>query len=163
MSGEGYSTTACAKQVLGFPAVKAFDSGNLKAVAKAISEKYPDKPLVFLGDDDTHLVNHPQVRRNTGRVKAEEAARELGGTVVFPIFAPGEQAGDPAGFTDFNDLATKSVLGPEGLERQVKGFVDDVIAKHQSASQTQTQTQVEERVQERVQTQEMKRTRSARM
>jgi N12 class adenine-specific DNA methylase/antirestriction protein ArdC/phage/plasmid primase-like uncharacterized protein len=158
--GEGYSTVASVKQALGFPVVTAFDSGNLKAVAISLREKYPDKPFVFLGDDDTHLANS-EIGRNTGRVKAEEAAREVRGVAIFPIFAPGEQTNDPAGYTDFNDLATKSVLGPEGLERQVKGFVDDVIAKQQS--ETQQQALVDEQVQERVQTLEVKRTRSAHM
>ena len=34
-------------------------------------------------------------------------------------------------FTDFNDLATKSVLGREGIGRQVRSVVDDVIERHQ--------------------------------
>ncbi|MDR8093144.1 DUF1738 domain-containing protein [Burkholderia gladioli] len=157
--GEGYATMSSATEPLGFPTVAAFDSGNLKAVAIALHEKYPEKPIVVLGDDDTHLVNNPQVRRNTGRVKAEEAAKEVGGTALFPIFAPGEQQGDPAGFTDFNDLANKSILGREGIERQVKGYVDAVIEKHHTLSNEQTQQQEQKRVQ---QPQE-KRARSARM
>ncbi|MDN7880061.1 zincin-like metallopeptidase domain-containing protein [Burkholderia aenigmatica] len=157
--GEGYATMSSAKEPLGFPTVAAFDSGNLKAVAIALHEKYPEKPVVILGDDDTHLVNNPQVRRNTGRVKAEEAAKEVGGTALFPIFAPGEQQGDPAGFTDFNDLANKSILGREGIERQVKGYVDEVIEKHRTLTNEQTQQQEQKNAQQ----QQEKRTRSVRM
>ena len=120
---------------------------------------------------------------NVGRVKAEEAARTVGGKALFPIFAPGENA-YPAELapvtpqryrahlratqaladaqkgvkgatltetqtaelkraqlsdkelaalermkvhTDFNDLATRSVLGREGVERQVKVEVGRMI------------------------------------
>jgi putative DNA primase/helicase len=47
-----------------------------------------------------------------------------------PIFAPGEQSSDPKKFSDFNDLATKSTLGSEGIKRQVCSVVDAVIEKH---------------------------------
>ena len=94
-------------------------------VAKALHEKYPDKPIVIAGDDDKHLEATQGV--NPGRSKAEEAARAVGGKLLLPIFAPGEQAANPKGFTDFNDLATKSVLGQEGIARQVRSVVDDVI------------------------------------
>ena len=59
-------------------------------------------------------------------------AKAVGSKVLLPIFAPGEQAANPKGFTDFNDLANKSVLGKEGIERQVRSIVDSVIEKHQA-------------------------------
>ena len=34
------------------------------------------------------------------------------------------------GRTDFNDLANKSVLGKDGIDRQVRCAVQDVIARH---------------------------------
>jgi putative DNA primase/helicase len=123
--GEGYATAGSLSQTLGFATVAAFDSGNLVPVAKALHEKYPDKPIVIAGDDDKHLEATQGV--NPGRSKAEEAARAVGGKLLLPIFAPGEQAANPKGFTDFNDLATKSVLGQEGIARQVRSVVDDVI------------------------------------
>jgi putative DNA primase/helicase len=156
--GEGYATMCSAKQALGFPTVAAFDSGNLKAVAVALKERYPEKPIVFLGDNDVHL-EQSALKRNPGKVKAQEAAREVGGTAIFPIFAPNEQDRDPAGFTDFNDLATKSVLGCEGLQRQVKGYVDDVIERHQAQTKQQAPTEQ----QELVQTQQIKRARKVAM
>jgi putative DNA primase/helicase len=33
-------------------------------------------------------------------------------------------------FTDFNDLANKSALGQEGVDRQVRSLVDQVVEKH---------------------------------
>ena len=36
------------------------------------------------------------------------------------------------GFRDFNDLATKSILGKEGLERQAKAIVSAAIEKQQA-------------------------------
>ena len=127
-------------QSLGFATVAAFDSGNLIHVAKALHEKFPDKPIIIAGDDDKHLAATHGI--NPGRSKAEEAAKAVGGKVLLPIFAPGEQAANPKGFTDFNDLANKSVLGREGIERQVNFLVDSVIVKHQvQIHQTQEQQQ----------------------
>ncbi|UEQ17618.1 DUF5710 domain-containing protein (plasmid) [Xanthomonas phaseoli pv. manihotis] len=137
--GEGYATAAQVSQALGYGTVAAFDSGNLEAVAKALHEKYPDKPIVIAGDDDQAVQNNP------GKTKAKEAARAVGGTAFFPIFAPGEQAGNPKGFTDFNDVATKSALGVEGVERQVQAAVGKAIEKHQARAEQQTQKQEQQR------------------
>jgi len=143
--GEGFATAGSLSETLGFPTVSAFDFGNLVLVAKALQEKFPDKPIV----ESTQGYN-------PGRSKANEAAKAVGGKVILPVFAPGEQAYpdnlEPvtpdkarAGvlsdeqmeaiaqmkiFTDFNDLATKSVLGKEGIERQVRSLVYSVIDKH---------------------------------
>lgn len=87
---EGYATAATIAEALGFATVAAFDSGNLEAVAKALHQKFPDKPVIIAGDDDRHLVmTHGS---NPGREKAEAAARAVGGKAIFPIFAPGESA-----------------------------------------------------------------------
>jgi len=140
--GEGYATASSLRQTLGFATVAAFDSGNLLPVAKALQAKFPDKPVVIAGDDDQHLEATQEI--NPGRSKAEEAAKAVGGKVLLPIFAPGEQAANPKGFTDFNDLATKSVLGREGIERQVRAVVDDVIERERARS-VEPQQQVEKR------------------
>ena len=180
---EGYATAATNAEVIGFATVAAFDAGNLAAVALALHEKFPEKPVLILGDDDRQLELTQGV--NAGRVKAQEAAKAVGGTALFPIFAPGENAypaelapitppiyrahlraikaledaqQDSEGakltdqqvaalkgallsdaqlealarmksHTDFNDLATRSVLGREGVERQVKAEAVRVIRK----------------------------------
>ena len=154
--GEGYATAGSLSQTLGFATVAAFDSGNLLHVAKALHEKFPDKPIIIAGDDDKHLETTQGV--NPGRSKAEEAASAVGGKVLFPIFAPGEQTTNPKGFTDFNDLANKSELGREGIERQVNSIVDAVIEKHQARN---TKEQERERISQREQLQRPRRTAKA--
>lgn len=171
--GEGYATAASLKQSLGFATVSAFDSGNLAAVAQALHQKFPDKPVVIAGDDDRHL--EVTQGANPGRTKAEEAAKLVGGKLLMPIFAPGENS-YPANlepvtpdkyrehqrtgkalsdeqtaalaqmkqFTDFNDLANKSALGTEGIDRQVRSLVESVIEKHQAA-QAQSEQQEQDR------------------
>ena len=152
--GEGYATAGSLSQSLGFATVAAFDSGNLVHVVKALHAKFPDKPIVIAGDDDKHLEATQGV--NPGRSKAEEAAKAIGGKVLLPIFAPGEQAANPKGFTDFNDLANKSALGQEGIDRQVRLVVDSVIEKHHAR-------RVEEQQQERAQRQEQLLRRAAKI
>ncbi|HEK2843881.1 TPA: DUF1738 domain-containing protein [Proteus mirabilis] len=169
---EGYATAASNSEALGVPTVAAFDSGNLLPVAKALHEKYPDKPVIILGDDDRHLEITQGI--NTGKVKALEAAKAVNGKAIFPVFAPGEndypknlETVTPQKYrdhlqaikqletspeekadelkskvlsdeqlsalskmkrhTDFNDLATKSSLGNDGLKRQVKAAVEKTI------------------------------------
>jgi putative DNA primase/helicase len=181
--GEGYATAATLAEAWGHGTIAAFDSGNLKAVAKDLHEKFPDKPVIVAGDDDRQLVLTQGV--NSGREKALEAAKAVGGQAIFPVFAPGEneypkelepvtQQGyrkhtlaakaladaekDPEGgkltdedrsklqndllsgaqlkalakmkqHTDFNDLATNSSLGRDGVERQVRAAVGLAIEK----------------------------------
>lgn len=108
---EGYATAATARELLGTPTVAAFNAANVEHVGKTLQEKYPNKPVLIVGDDDRHLQTNP------GRRCAERAARELGGKAVFPLFAPKEQDDK---LTDFNDLATKSVLGRESAAAQLK-------------------------------------------
>jgi putative DNA primase/helicase len=139
---EGYATASSLSQSLGFATIAAFDSGNLPRVAMALHERFPDKPVIIAGDDDRHLEATQGV--NPGKTKAEEAAKATGGRVLLPIFAPGEQVASPKGFTDFNDLATKSVLGKGGIDRQVRSVVGSVIAKHQTSITQQARAQQEQ-------------------
>ena len=126
---EGYATAGSISDGIAAPVVAAFDSGNLMAVAKALHDKYPDKAVIVAGDDDQHLLDNPRVRRNVGREKAEMAAEAVGGKAVFPIFAPGEREKDCAGFTDFNDLGTKSKFGMAAVERQLKPAIEKAITE----------------------------------
>jgi phage/plasmid primase-like uncharacterized protein len=192
--GEGYATASTLAEALGYGTVAAFDSGNLKAVAVDLHEKYPDKPVIVVGDDDRQLVLTQGI--NAGKEKAQEAAKAVGGQAIFPVFAPGENEypkdlesvtpqiyrkhslaakaladaeKDPERVklitedrnklqgdllseaqlealakmkrhTDFNDLANNSVLGREGIERQVRAAVGLVIEK---AGQKQEKRQVQ--------------------
>ncbi len=166
--GEGYATADTLSQALGYATVAAFDSGNLPNVATQLREKFPDKPFVIAGDNDMHL--ELTEGKNPGKEKALAAAKAVAGTAIFPIFAPGEQnypanlepvtpskarAGSLTDeqqqaiaklkrYTDFNDLATNSVLGREGVSRQVTTRVNSIIEwqeKQIMAAQWQAQKQ----------------------
>ncbi len=152
--GEGYATASSLSKTLGFAVVAAFDSGNLPAVAEALHKQYPDKPVVIAGDDD----KDQEIKKgiNPGRRKAEEAARAVGGVMLLPIFAPGEQSADPKGFSDFNDLATKSALGQEGIERQVRPVVHSAIELRKALK-------AEEQKQERIPQREQRPRRAAKI
>lgn len=207
---EGYATAAQVAEAAGQATIAAFDSGNLEAVAKALHEKFPDKPVIIAGDDDRHLELTQGV--NPGRSKAEAAAKAVGGKALFPIFAPGEntypadlppitpqafreheraqqrldaaeagkvqltdkeaadlkrallsteQLGGLAGMkahTDFNDLASRSSLGREAVNRQVSAAVAQAV---QAAERKAEQKQ--ERVEKQEQKQEQKQRRGARV
>ena len=92
-------------------------------MARALHEKFPGKPIVIAGDDDR------AIKVNTGRIHAEQAAKEVGGISVFPVFAPAETGKD---FTDFNDLAVKSCLGKDAVKRQVGPVVRQAIQTKQA-------------------------------
>jgi len=123
---EGYATAASLAEALGQPTVAALDAGNLLSVASALHEKFPEKPIIIAGDDDRHLEATRGI--NPGRIKAEEAAKAVGGKAIFPVFAPGEQALSSKEFTDFNDLAVKSKLGKEAVQRQVGAAMNKIIS-----------------------------------
>ncbi|POT54677.1 hypothetical protein C3432_25615 [Citrobacter amalonaticus] len=95
---EGYATAASGAMALRMPVVMAIDSGNLVKVAERLHQKYPDSPMLFLGDDDPPKPHRPG---NPGKEAAEKAARLTGGIAVLPSLTPDEKA---QGLTDFNDL-----------------------------------------------------------
>lgn len=136
---EGYGTAATLSEAVGYSTVAAFDSGNVPVVAKALREKFPDKPIIIAGEDDLKVQADHGV--NPGRKKATEAAQAVGGTAIFPIFAPGEQSATSKDFTDFNDLANSSVFGMDGVKRQVLPVVKAAIenAERQKAIANQEQ------------------------
>ena len=191
---EGYATAATNAEVLGFSTVAAFDIGNLQAVAQVLHDRFPDKPVVIFGDDDRH--QELTLGRNSGRIKAQEAAKAVGGKAEFPIFAPGEveypadlppitpqiyrehlrasKALETApeerrgelqksvlskdqlaaidnmkNHSDFNDLATNSILGREGVKRQVSAAVAQAVqAAERKAEQKQERVEKHEQKQE---------------
>ena len=118
---EGYATAVTLSQTLGTATIAALTASNLEAVAKALHEKYPDKPIVIAGDDDRSL------KKNVGREKAEEAAKAVGGVALFPTFASDESGRD---FTDWNDLALKSKLGRDGVRLQLMPVVESLMRQN---------------------------------
>lgn len=102
------------------------------------------------------------------------AAKAVNGTVLLPIFAPGEQtypanlepvtpakarSGDLSDaqkeviaqmkmFTDFNDLATKSLLGEGGVERQVTTIVNILVVRNQKPIKIKQQQERVEKIEQ---------------
>lgn len=143
---EGYATAATVTELLGKPAVAAFDAGNLLPVAQALHAKFPDKPVLVVADDDQAQQQKSGI--NPGRQKAEQAARAVGGLSVSPIFAPAEQRDSPKQFSDFNDLAVRSVLGRDGAASQLKHAYSQTLgAKAQRPAAVKTQQEQPRHVQ----------------
>lgn len=117
---EGYATanTIAAAAEGRAAVVSAFDAGNLEPVARALRERYPDKAILIAADDDR------AGERNRGREEGTKAARAVGGECLTPVFAVGEQAGDPGRFSDFNDLKVHSALGVDGLREQILAGIE---------------------------------------
>lgn len=114
---EGYATAASVHQATGRPVAVAFDAGNLAHVAKALRQQYRAALLVLCGDDDR--ATEARTGTNTGRVKAEAAARAVRGLAVFP-------EGLPNGGSDFNDMHQA-----QGLQA-VGACIEAAIAAHQA-------------------------------
>ncbi len=136
---EGYATADTVSQALNQPVIAAFDSGNLPKVAQDLHAKFPSKPIIIAGDDDCHLESVQG--KNPGRDKALEAAQLVGGTAVFPVFAPNEQM--QSNLSDFNDLANRSVLRSEAVKRQV-GCVLENVLRNTRAENLQTPTKLKQ-------------------
>lgn len=104
---EGYATGATIHEATEWPVVVCFDSGNVLVVAKLLRVKYPDVRFIFAGDDDH------EKKENAGLKAATEGARANKGAVVMPQFV------DPAGRTDFNDMACEQ--GLDAVRERFKG------------------------------------------
>lgn len=126
---EGYATGASVRAAMGWPVIVAFNAGNLKAVARAMRDKYPDARIVIAGDNDqwTTVKGKPV---NVGKDAADQAAVAIGGAqVVLPQVA----ADDPAKRTDWNDIhvsdgldAVKAGLtAAPVIEREPEPDIDD--------------------------------------
>ena len=128
---EGYATAAIVAEAASQPVVAAFDAGNLLPVAEALHARFPDKPILIAGDNDRGV--ELKEGHNPGRDKATAAAVAVEGLAVFPAFAPGEVEADPKRFTDFNDLATASLLGRDAVAAQIAAAID-LLARKQAAA-----------------------------
>ena len=108
---EGYATGCSIFQSTGYPTVIAYDAGNLKSVAQAIRNKYPEIQIVIAADDDVETNgNNPGIRFAT------TAARVVGGALAVPIFI------SHTGNSDFNDMFKEQ--GPESVLKQIQAAVE---------------------------------------
>jgi putative DNA primase/helicase len=102
---EGFATAASIHEGTHAPTAAAFNAGNLLAVADALHRKHPGAQLVICADDDRETPDNP------GLTKAIAAARAVNGLLAVPKFD------DPAGKTDFNDLAIEQ--GLDAVRKQI--------------------------------------------
>jgi putative DNA primase/helicase len=82
--GEGWATMAAVRVATGLPVIVGFTGENLMAVARSVRERWPTLGLIFCADDDAHLIDHPQIRKNLGLEYAKAAAAAVGGRLAMP-------------------------------------------------------------------------------
>lgn len=123
---EGYATGSSIHQAGAGTVYITFDSGNINAAIETIRSKYPNNPIIVMGDDDHHL------KHNAGKEKAIEATKNHSNTsATFPQFK------DRGNQTDFNDLHQS-----EGIE-QVKSQLQFAISAHHKINTENTTTTIQ--------------------
>lgn len=83
--GEGYATMAAVHRATGYPCIAAFSEKNLLAVSRLWSEARPDVHFIICADDDAHLIDNPNIRRNLGVDAAKAAAEAIGARYAKPL------------------------------------------------------------------------------
>lgn len=119
---EGYATAASLNMATGLPVVMTVDAGNMVTVSQKLKDAHPDVPHIILGEDDFTR------KDNKGLLKAEEAARNIGGVYVIPAFNDSERAQAFAGtasFSDFNDI--HAARGLDAVRDQLAPILDPLI------------------------------------
>jgi putative DNA primase/helicase len=104
---EGYATGASLHEATGYPAIIAFNAGNLKPVCKSLRKKSPDTKLILCSDDDYLTDGNP------GLAKAKEAVEAVDAVLAVPMFRDQAHRG-----TDFNDL--HQAEGLEAVKHQIE-------------------------------------------
>lgn len=82
--GEGYATCAVVRRATGEAVAVSFSSANMVRTATACRSLYPDADIITLADDDPHLIDNPNIRKNLGLEAACAAAAAVGGRVALP-------------------------------------------------------------------------------
>ena len=102
---EGFATGATIHEATGDPVVVAQDTSNLGPVSRLLQAAHPKVEIAFAADNDAHLPLRPPPHTlpNAGKVKADEAARQIGARVLLAPALPGRT--DAGRGTDWNDLA----------------------------------------------------------
>ncbi len=107
---EGFATGASLTQSTGFKCVVCFDAGNIDPVLSQLSKKYEN--ILICGDNDW------QGAVNTGKIKAEQAAKKYG---VKYCIAPVDGMD---GLTDFNDM--HKAQGSDAVAQYIRQCLDRV-------------------------------------
>jgi len=113
---EGYATSASLYEITGLPVVCALNAGNLRPVAEAFRQKYPERPILIAGDNDH--VKEASGKPNVGKDASFATAEAVGGHVLLPAFEPDD------GGTDWNDLAASR--GSEAVREQVETLLTTI-------------------------------------
>ncbi len=114
---EGYATAATLHQATGFAVAVAFNAANLKHVALALRQRYPDAKLLVCADDDHET--EAKTGKNPGVTAAMAAAKAVDGRWCKPWSIPG-------GGTDYNDTALAA--GLDVVRGQIAALTDEVAA-----------------------------------
>ncbi|MEK2482881.1 DUF927 domain-containing protein [Providencia stuartii] len=104
--------------------VAAIDAGNLIHVAKVMLTKYPESKIIIAGDNDS------KNEVNTGKMKAETAAREVNGYVSIP--PNGGDWNDYLQYRDRNATASAFIEGiyqPQGDEAMSEITLTETVKK----------------------------------
>lgn len=110
---EGFATGAAIRMATKETVIVTFTADNLTKVAKLIRKKYSDRDIIICGDEDKFKVNKNTGNiDNPGRKKAEQAAKESLGELIFPVFK--DESTKP---TDFADLLLLESL--EAVKKQL--------------------------------------------
>jgi putative DNA primase/helicase len=106
-----YATAATIHEIAGHRTYVAFSCYNMKAVARMVRHRYPDKRIVICGDDDWKVEGNPGVTR------AWSAARAVKGFVALPQFKADRADID----VDFNDMCRSR--GADAVKRLIDGAI----------------------------------------
>lgn len=121
---EGYSTGVTVRIATDKPVFVAFNAGNLKPVAQALREKYPDAEIIIAGDNDDMPPKDWKGKNwtNAGVKYGTEAAGLVRGRLLFPEFDD-ENKG-----TDWNDFYC--AYGIDAVKKEL-----EVVFKQPTAQQ----------------------------
>ena len=128
---DGYATAASVHRASGMPVAIAMDTGNLTAVALALRQDDPDRPIYMAADNDHHLPLRDPPRPNVGKEKAEAAAIAAGGKVLLAPETP-KQAAIGKG-TDWNDY--EGHYGPAAVRAALLVQMNETAAPRQGEAQ----------------------------
>ena len=118
---EGFATGASVHEATGFPVAVAFDSGNLKHVARAFRERFPDILLLICGDDD--LDRELKEGHNPGKSAATVAAEMVDGITAFPFVSIDR----PDHVSDFNDMHKH--YGLDHVRDYIQSVITDEVSQ----------------------------------
>jgi putative DNA primase/helicase len=116
---EGYATAEAVMRATGWQTLAAMSCGNLKAVAEAMRQRYPNRQIILAADND---------KSGAGMTSANAAAHAVAGKVAVP---------DKVG-ADFSDL-----LLSEGAEAVARIIQDAVQPSKQEEPEPEPETETE--------------------